>query len=63
MSLEFARRRDLLNELSRQVVQGVQRHPRDFNSPEVGHHLHLHLHLNLHLLLHLPPTSRLKSPC
>jgi len=35
MSLEFARRRDLLKELSRQVVQGVQRHPRDFRSPEV----------------------------
>ena len=34
-SLDFARRRDLLDKLSQEVVSAVQRHPRDFNSIEV----------------------------
>jgi len=34
-SLDFARRRDLLDKLSQEVVKSVQRHPRDFSSIEV----------------------------
>merc|ERR1719361_1861422 len=34
-SLDFARRRDLLDKLSQEVVKSVQRHPRDFTSIEV----------------------------
>ena len=34
-SFDFARRRDLLDKLSQEVVSAVQRHPRDFNSIEV----------------------------
>merc|ERR1719361_521239 len=34
-SLDFARRRDLLDKLSQEVIKSVQRHPRDFHSIEV----------------------------
>jgi len=34
-SLDFARRRDMLDKLSQEVVKSVQRHPRDFTSIEV----------------------------
>lgn len=35
MSLEFARRRDLMDTMTQEVLKSVQRHPHDFNSPEV----------------------------
>jgi len=35
LSLEFARRRDVMEKLSKEVLKGVQKHPRDFNSLEV----------------------------
>jgi len=35
LSLEFARRKDVLDKLSQQVLQSVQRHSRDFDSLEV----------------------------
>ena len=35
LSLEFARRRDLMEKLSQEVLKTVQRHPRDFDSLEV----------------------------
>jgi len=35
LSLEFARRKQWIQTLSHQVIQSVQRHPRDFSSPEV----------------------------
>jgi len=35
LSLEFARRRDVLEKLSRDVLKTVQKHPRDFDSLEV----------------------------
>jgi len=34
-SLEFARRRDIIDKLSLEVVKSIQRHPRDFKSIEV----------------------------
>jgi len=34
-SLDFARKKDLLDKLSQEVVKSVQRHPRDFTSIEV----------------------------
>ena len=35
LSLEFARRRDVMEKLSREVLESVQKHPRDFDSLEV----------------------------
>ena len=35
LSLEFARRRDLMDKLTQEVLKSVQRHPHDFSSPEV----------------------------
>ena len=35
LSLEFARRRDLMDKLTQEVLKSVQRHPHDFTSPEV----------------------------
>ena len=35
MSLEFARKRDLMDKLTQNVLKSVQRHPHDFSSPEV----------------------------
>jgi len=35
LSLEFARRRDVMEKLSREVLKSVQKHPRDFDSLEV----------------------------
>jgi len=35
LSLEFSRRRDLMDKLTQEVLKSVQRHPHDFSSPEV----------------------------
>lgn len=35
LSLDFARRRDVLAKLSSEIVKSIQRHPRDFTSTEV----------------------------
>ena len=35
LSLEFARRRNVVDKLTQDVLKSVQRHPRDFSSQEV----------------------------
>jgi len=35
LSLEFARRRDVIDKLSQEVLESIQKHPRDFDSLEV----------------------------
>ena len=35
LSLEFARRKDVMDKLSQEVLKTVQKHPRDFDSLEV----------------------------
>lgn len=35
LSLEFARRRDVVDQMTQDVLKSVQRHPHDFTSPEV----------------------------
>ena len=56
LSLEFARRKDVMEKLSKDVLKTVQKHPRDFDSLEVKITMATIKIRNLqHELIHLYP--------